>query len=146
MEAIEGKIAEICMKVVRDNLLERVYWNYIPQGEYAYDRTYELMDSVTVGNFHLGTTHATFEIYMDTDKINAYVTDRDRWNQHASVDPIDVSEYIPLWVEEGTDGSLFDREGAHYMEASHYELSGGQLAQALARELRKEGWNVIEVS
>jgi len=146
MEAIQNKIAEICMRVVRDKLLETVYHKYIPQGDLAYDRTYELMDSVTVGNFQMGYKYATFEIFMDTNKINPYSTGEGEWNQHADMGyEQDVSEYIPLWVEEGTEGSLWDREGAHYMEKSHYELEGS-LHQALARELRGEGWDVTLIS
>ncbi|WP_321132700.1 hypothetical protein [Virgibacillus sp. M23] len=84
---------------------------------------------------------------MDTDKINAYRTGDGEWNQHGDIQYIqDVSEYIPLWVEEGTSGSLWDRDGSHYMEASHYELSGGQLARALSDALRSKGWSVTQIS
>lgn len=144
VQAINGKITDICIRVVRDNLLERVYWEYAPNGNYSYDRTYELLDSVTVGNLKVGYKYATFEIFMDTDKINPYVTDGNGWNQHASVDPIDTSEYIPLWVEEGTSGSLWDRDGAFYMQQSHYELFS-RLHVVLAHELRKQGWKVTMI-
>lgn len=141
MDSVRNRIAQICMNVVRDSLMDRVYFNYVPQGETAYDRTYELLDSVTVSEPVIGSKYMYFEIYMDTSKINPYVTEDDEWNQHASVDPMDVSEMIPLWIEEGTDGGLWDREGAHYMEHSAMRLDG-TLHQAFARELRNQGWKV----
>lgn len=150
VNAVQSKVAEICYRVVRDNLIERVYWNYIPQGESSYDRTYELMDSITVGNVSIGTKNVYFEIFMDTDKIHPYETDSGEWNQHQSMgtNSYDTSEYIPMWVEEGTEGSLWDREGAHYMEQSWIELSSGSqsIVKALAKALKSEGWNVKSVN
>jgi hypothetical protein len=150
LEAIENKIIDICMKVAQKHIEERVYEAYTPQGDFAYDRTFELLNSVTVGNLNVGTKYVTFEIYMDTEKINPYVRNSfdgyHGWNAHADVYGIDVSEYIPLWIEEGTNGSLFDREGAHYMEQTHFELDSGKLARELANALRQQGWCVIEVS
>lgn len=143
LEAIEHRILEICVNTVRDYLMENVYWKYNPQGEYAYDRTFELLDAVTVGNFNVGTKFATFEVFMDSSKITANVTEDGKWNQHASFDPADVSEYIPLWIEEGTEGSLWDRDGAHYMYDSWVDLSGGRLAQELENALRSEGWEIV---
>lgn len=134
------------MDVVKDHVQRLVYDAYIPQGENHYDHTFELLNSVTVGEIKVGYKYMTFEIYMDTEKIGSYVTkSKKEWNQHASVDPVDVSEYIPLWIEEGTEGSLHDKEGVHYMEQSTIELDGGKLAQAFADRLRQKGWNVVRV-
>lgn len=141
LESIKGEITETCVNVVREQIMERVYRAYIPNGENSYDRTFELLDSVTVGNFKMGTKYAEFEIFMDTGKINPYVQEGDNWNQHASVNPIDVSEMIPLWIEEGTEGSLFDRQGAHYMEESKIDLDS-KIHRALAKALRSKGWDV----
>ncbi|KEK23941.1 hypothetical protein [Bacillus gaemokensis] len=141
-QSIQGTIADLCTKVVKEMVDKKVYQAYMPKGDYAYERTNELMNSVTIGNFKLGTKYATFEIYMDTEKIGAYETEEDNWNQHADVDyEEDVSDYIPMWVEEGTSGSLWDRNGAHYMEQSTTELDKS-LYQALAQELRRQGWEV----
>ncbi|HDR7263667.1 hypothetical protein [Bacillus sp. CH_203] len=141
-QSIQGTIADMCNKVVKEMVQKKVYDAYVPSGEYAYERTYELRDSVTIGNFKLGTKYATFEIYMDSEKINPEETDKDYWNQHADVNyEQDVSEYIPQWVEEGTSGSLWDRNGAHYMEQSAISLDNS-LYRELANELRKQGWDV----
>ncbi len=149
LEAIENKIVAICIDIVQKNIQEKVYDAYIPDGD-SYDRTFDLINSVTVGNLKIGTKYATFEIFMDTEKITPQIRngvhDYGGWNAHADMHSIDVSEYIPLWIEEGTSGSLWDREGAHYMQASHYELSGGQMAQELADRLRQQGWMITTVS
>lgn len=146
IESIDNKITDIAMEVVQQHLMRTVYDAYTPQGQYAYDRTFELLNSVTVGNVTVGYKFIHFEIYMDSEKIGSYVKESNaEWNQHASVDPMDVSEYIPLWVEEGTEGSLHDREGAHYMEASYLDLKG-DLAREFADRLRLQGWKVTHVS
>lgn len=148
MESIQTKLTDICIEVAKRHIQEKVYNRYQP-GEDSYDRTFELLNSVTVGNLNIGTKYATFEIYMDSEKINPYerngVHGYGGWNSHADVYGLDMSEYIPMWIEKGTSGSLHDREGAHYMEATHHELSGGKLAQALEDALRKEGWKIISV-
>ncbi|KDN90469.1 hypothetical protein MF621_004143 (plasmid) [Bacillus velezensis] len=141
LNSIKDKISEACVEIVRKNINDKVYKSYIPQGENSYDRTYELLDSVVVGNFKLGTKYAQFEIYMDSNRINPYVTSEGEWNKHVSFDPIDESEMIPLWIEEGTDGSLWDRDGAHYMEESSIQLDDS-LYKELARELKRNGWEV----
>lgn len=146
-EALEDDIAEAIIRVVEKYLQSNVYDAYIPQGEFAYDRTYELRNAVVMSPVKVGNKYAKFEVYMDSDLIDANVIDDNRkWNQHASVDPIDVSEYIPMWVEEGTNGSLWDREGAHYMADSYFDLSDGSLAKMLANELRSRGWKIINVN
>jgi hypothetical protein len=149
MTAIEGKVTAICMDVVQEYVRKNVYEAYIPQGDEAYDRTFDLLNSVTIGNLSIGYKYASFEIYMDTGKINPQIRNGTQgyggWNAHADVHSIDVSEYIPLWAEEGTSGSLHDREGAHYMEDAYFDLSGGELAVALANSLRSQGWNVVSV-
>ncbi|HDR8454035.1 TPA: hypothetical protein QC364_000834 [Bacillus cereus] len=144
MKAIVSELYTMCEKVVLDNLNKLVYEAYIPQGDWAYDRTMDLLNSVTVGNLEVGTKIASFEVYMDATKIHPHVTDDVAWNQHASIDPIDVSEFIPMWVEDGTHGSLWDREGAHYMEQSYVSLDSS-LTLELAKTLREHGWNVTEV-
>lgn len=144
MTSIQNKLFEICEEVVHDSLLKNVY-SYASSGNFPYDRTMDLFHSVTVDNLTIGTKYASFDVYMDSSKINAHITQPWEWNQHASVEEMDVSEYIPLWVEEGTEGSLWDREGAHYMEQAWIKLDD-DLAGALARALRSLGWEVIEVS
>lgn len=154
IEAVQGKITEICINVVKDYIQRNVYEAYVPDND-SYDRTFDLINSVTVGNISTGTKYVTFEIYMDTEKINPQIRTSSfnqegdgytGWNAHADVYDLDMSEYIPMWIEEGTEGSLWDREGAHYMYDSWVDLSGGDLARALADALRNQGWKITSVS
>lgn len=145
VNGIQGRVTDVCIKLARKNIQEKVYDAYIPSGENSYDRTYELLDAVTISNIQVGYKYVTFEIIMDSGKLNSNVKGDNQWNQHASVYPMDVTEYIPLWIEEGTTGSLWDREGAHYMEATYFELSGGLMARELGDALRAQGWNVISL-
>lgn len=144
--AIHSRLYSICMEVVQKQIYERVYRAYTPSdGEYGYERTFELLNSVDISDVTMGTKHARFEVYMNTDKINPY--GGKSWNQHMSTDGhnMDASDYIPLWVEEGTNNSLWDRNGAHYMQQSHFELGGGKLSRELERALRSEGWDVKKI-
>ncbi|EPC8410984.1 hypothetical protein CN553_12480 [Bacillus cereus] len=146
IDTIQNQITNICIKVVQENVKKNVYDTYMPKGEYAYDRTFELLNSVTIDNLKIGTKFATFEIIMDTDKINAYNRNGAfggvGWNAHADVSYTeDTSEYIPMWIEEGTSGSLWDRDGAHYMEKSYHKLDA-DIPKELAMALRREGWDV----
>jgi hypothetical protein len=150
-EAIQVRLTEIIIKVVDSFLHKNVYDKYTPSEDsmYSYDRTYELLNSITVSEPKMGHKQATFEVYMDTDKIEPNETVGDTWNQHADIKYTeDTSEYIPMWVEYGTQGSLWDRDPALYMYDSWVELSGGDnsLARHLAKALEAEGWNVIKVS
>lgn len=144
VQSINTELRKHCTKVVQEYLYETVYKTYVPKGEHSYDRTMELLNAVTVGEITVGTKYVTFEVYIDSEKIQPSITsDPSDWNQHASVYPTDVSEYIPMWVEEGTTGSLWDRDGAHYMEQAYLQLNQGDLARALAESLKSMGWNVI---
>lgn len=146
IRAVEDRLMQICIDVVKNHIQKNVYEAYIPQGDYAYDRTFDLYNAVTLTNMVMGTKYLTFDVQMDSDKINPQIREGDSWNAHASVEGMDVSEYIPLWIEEGTSGSLWDREGAHYMESAYVDLSGGKLAQELVVALRRQGWEVKRIS
>lgn len=139
--AVYARVSQICMDIVRNNIMDRVYNAYVPSGMNAYDRTYELLECVTIGDPIVGNRYLTFEIFMDSSKIDPYATANGEWNQHQSVENIDESDMIPLWIEKGTEGSLWDREGAHYMEQSAMQIDS-TLHKVLARELRGQGWKV----
>lgn len=144
LEAFEHKVTQVVINTIRDNILKRVYFAYTPQGDFAYERTYELLDAISITGFTAGTKHITLEISMDASKISSYVTAGYSWNQHADIWGNDVSEYIPLWIEEGTEGSLWDRSGSYYMANSYNELTReSRVTKVLAEALRREGWNVV---
>jgi len=143
-KAITEKIFNICANVVRKNIEDKVYKAYVPHGDFPYQRTFELLNSVSVGNLKIRNKSVSFDVYMDTSKIHPYpqkIGGRG-WNAHADVYFNDVSDFIPLWIEEGTEGSLWDRSGAHYMESSKYEIED-ILPLELVKSLKSKGWKVV---
>lgn len=134
-----SKIEILVKETVDKYIHENVYSAYTPN---SYVRTHEFEKAVIIGEEILTDEGYTFEVYIDSSRLNSVMGGVDEWGQHASVHGADVTEYIPLWLEEGTRGSLWDRNGAYYMQDSHIELSGGKLAQALAKGLRAQGYMV----
>ena len=99
-------------------LLEERLYDFEPV---MYERTYELLNSITqseVVKLSNGTYYV--EIYYDTDKIRAYPRENDglsyKWGQHTSFDGEDVSEFIPLWIEKGTNNPYYSHKGTDSME------------------------------
>ncbi len=142
---IRERLYEICVQVVQENVQKKVYDSYTPQGDYPYQRTFELLNSVDISEVKVGSKYAEFEVYMNTDLINAYQTSENEWNQHADVYGLDMSQYIPKWIEEGTGGGLFPRGGSYYMSDSFVDLTDGRLGKSLGGHLRSEGWNVVSM-
>lgn len=148
MDALESVLSKTAKRVVEDNVQKYVYDAYTPQGLFPYERTNELLQSVTIDNLRIGTKRASFEVFMDSAKIHPYSNDEGGWSQHESMTTgDDVSDYIPMWVEDGTKPSLWKhpfpagRPARHYMEKSKLELHLKMFNQ-LASELRKQGWDV----
>lgn len=140
----ESAIKHTVKKVIENNIYKRVYQSYTPT---SYVRTGDLLGSVRITGESIGNTIYTFEVFMDSSLIDSNITSSGEWNQHASMPQggqvYDTSDYIPMWIEYGTEGSLWDRQGAYYMEHSHFDLDGGKLSQQLRRELSASGFKVI---
>lgn len=128
-----GKIAEIKL---HNMVMDRLYNSYNP---IQYDRNHNFLDSITLVPI-LNKNGITVMLHYDTDKIHASMV-KDNWNRHMDVNGNDVSEYIPMWLEFGTEGSLWDREGIYSMiEVEVYMISNYK--RILYQELKKQGLNV----
>ena len=140
-----SNIEEVVMRVVRRYIDENVYQAYTPSGLDAYDRTYELLSAVEVMQRSTGSTHHRFEVAINPMQLefdNTRSLDG-QWNAHASMPPTsnDVRELIPLWIEEGTSGSLWDRDGAYFNWDAWQDLGNGTLVRALLKELQRAGYD-----
>lgn len=101
-------------------LKERLYDAYDPK---MYDRTFELLNSISHSEI-IKLNNGTYfiEIYYDTDKIRSYPRERGdfgqyvAWGRHTSFKDEDVSEWIPLWIEEGTKNKYYSHKGTHSVE------------------------------
>lgn len=94
--------AEDVEQMVRDYLMETLY----STSPSEYERTYELVNSVTHTNVEQVGDVFYVKIYYDTDKIKPHILEH-KWNQHATFWGVDMSEYLPLWIEKGTEGNPY---------------------------------------
>lgn len=99
-------------------LEERLYDSYNPK---LYERTYELLDSISHSEIIKSNNSYYVEIFYDTDKIRSYPRQQNgltyMWGQHTSFSGEDVSMWIPKWIEEGTpNNKYYQHSGTHSME------------------------------
>jgi hypothetical protein len=142
------KIGEEVKNVLRNNV--RVLWyerngmNWTPQD---YERTWQLIDSISVSKaIKLGNKYQV-EVYYDTDKIvPMYGTEDKPWTRHMSItDFSDVSEAIPFWVEEGNNNSpIYSYEGVYPVKTTIEDLKSDDYIKTRLKELLEmQGYRVI---
>lgn len=145
----KSEIELIVKKVLRDYIQDNVYNSYMPSGMYAYDRTYELLSAIDIVEVKTGTKSHSFEVIVNPNLLtsNGSLSDEGKWNQHASMPQgglvYDTTEYIPMWIEYGTEGSLWDRDGAHFARDAYIDLNGGTLVRALEKALKNAGYKIV---
>jgi hypothetical protein len=138
------KIGEEIKGVLRNNV--RLLWyerDFTPQ---YYTRTYELIDSITCRKAKktaIGTYEV--EIYFDTDKINPYPSENGEWSKHESItDGSNVSQYIPQYIEEGQNSSIYSYEGVHPVrETVDWEKDDRYLKNRMKELLEDKGFICI---
>lgn len=133
-------ILDKIVEVLRDFTKVNVYQKYSPK---EYDRTFELINSISKRNFKkIGKNMYVAEVFFDDKKIRARESDG-FWNFHMSVDNIDISASLPFWIEFGTNGSLWDRDGAFMVkETERFLQKTNKLNSLLRQELIKKGFKV----
>lgn len=105
-------IAEDVREEVYEEVSDKLLNNHSGgNGYYAYQHTFEVLESICEPKVKYVNNTVEVEIYYDTDKIQPHYVDNSFWNQHMSITGEDVSEILPLWLEEGTTGGLYPREG-----------------------------------
>jgi hypothetical protein len=120
---------------LRNNV--RVLWyerSYTPK---FYERTFELIESITCSKAKkIGNGEYQVKIYFDTDKINPYSGENGMWSQHQSItNGADVSSFIPLWIEEGQNSSIFSYEGVHPVRITKEEIKEDDYIKTRLKEL-----------
>lgn len=138
-----GSILDDIVEILRDFTKINVYQKYSPT---EYDRTFELIDSISKRNFkQISKNKYQAEIFFDDKKIKARRSDG-MWNFHMSIDGIDISASLPFWIEEGTNGSLWDRDGAYMVrETERFLKKTNKLNVLLRKELLRKGFKVVYV-
>jgi hypothetical protein len=142
------KVGEEVKGVLRNNV--RVLWyerngmNWSPQD---YERSWQLINSITCKQAIKKGNKYQVEIFFDTDKIlPTYGTDDKPWTRHMSVvDYSDVSEAIPLWIEEGNNNSsIYSYEGVYPVKTTVDDLKDDNYIKERLKELLEmQGYKVI---
>ena len=109
--------ADVVLNMVKKFIWENMYEAYSPN---YYMRTYEFVNSISIKI----KDNKTVEIYYDVKKIHAYEDNNNFWNQHMGWnkkkdghETYDTSTMIPIWIERGTTGSMWDREPLGAMQS-----------------------------
>ena len=115
------EVAKVVEGEIKDYVMKNLYNKHSPT---HYTRTYDYINSLTVKKAKSVNNGHVVEIFFDTSKITPRSPDgADRWSRHSSITSYyggasgdDVSDMIPIWMEYGTSGSLWDRDGIYSME------------------------------
>lgn len=129
-------------EIIKNYIIERLYNTYTPS---SYTRTYDYINSLTVDKVEFTDDGYQVFIYFDTKKIRPLPPDEvGRWSRHQSItDGTDVSDLIPYFIEYGTHGSLWDREGIYAIENIEKELLQTKLhLKKIVSILQSRGFNV----
>jgi hypothetical protein len=140
-----GLVAEDIRKIISEYVDKEVYQAHKP---FEYTRTYELLNSLDISDIKINGNTYSFDIFFNPDKIGMYDTG-DKWNQHKSVygyetwHGLDINELIPWFIENGTEGSLWDRDGIHSMEYIKERLEKtNEHLKKIVKVLKAKGYDV----
>lgn len=133
--------------MMRDYVIQALYNDYEPQD---YLRSMNYVNSLTVKKvFKNATGELETEIFFDPEKIHSREMVGEYWNQHMSVNGDSswggrpISEWIPIWMEHGVSGSLWDREGIEVVDTIMKQLKNDrEFRKLMMNELRRRGFNV----
>lgn len=131
-------------KMIKKYVMDKLYNSYTPTD---YIRSYDYLESLTVTKVtknSLGELET--KIFFDPNKIHSRETEGSYWNQHMSIngdttwEGKPISEWIPVFIEYGTKGSLWDRKGIHVVDNIMKELDrDGKYKKFMASELKRMG-------
>lgn len=142
---VKASLREVGMEVeqiIKDYIMKELYNSYSPT---SYTRTYDFVNSLRVGKVIPDGDGYSVKLYFDTDAIYPRDADgSDRWSSHQNItDGTDVSNLIPLFLEEGVSGSLWDRDGIYSMWHTKTELEQSKKhVKKLMDILKSKGFNV----
>ena len=122
-----------------DTVNDRMYEAWTPD---RYSRTLELLNSISTTNVAKVYGRYIVKIYYDTTKIHPYMVDG-QWNKHADFYGNDVSEYIPLWIEYGTENNKhYEHDGISAIE-DVFEWISTEYNRLFASALKTTGMNSV---
>lgn len=133
-------------QIIKDYIMEHLYNAYTPSD---YSRTYDFINSLSVKKVQQSNNGYIVELFFDTNRIISYEVEDRYWNQHMNIDGSDtwngekINEWIPIWLEKGVSGSLWDRDGIDSMKNVKNELEAtGKHIKMIVDILKKKGFKV----
>lgn len=139
-------VALLVEKEMKEYIMKKLYQSYNPK---EYHRSYDYINSLTVGKVVQVGTSFNVEVYFDPKKIKQEEVHDSAWNRHMSVDGntewngTPINELIPYFIEYGTNGSLWDREGINVTTETIRELEDTKKhLEVIKNVLKQRGINV----
>lgn len=124
--ALEKSSVEV-EKRLRKYIQKEWYDSYKPE---YYERTYQFINSITRTKVVNNRGRMSIAVYFDNDKIRASRSNKGLWNQHMSINGIDVSDAIVSWIEYGNN--------PNNKPAAIYSYEGIGMIQHMVDWLEKE--------
>jgi hypothetical protein len=112
----------------------------------SYDRTFELLESITLSPTSIKGNQFSVRIYYDTDKMNTYDSENGMLSKHKShISGEDSRVMLPYWIEEGTSGSpIYNMPRTNVVgDLKDRLIDDKALLQHFESALKKRGYDVI---
>lgn len=143
IEYVMNLTAQASLQYMAEMTAERLY-DYTVTDFYGqrspthYDRTFELLDSITIS----AQGGLSQEVFFDTKKIHGHFPAKRMWAQHRSMPTtsapsMNMSEAIPYWAEEGNEGGIYEYDAGHMMQSTLDDIN--DIFDSLSSELRDKG-------
>lgn len=142
IEIVANQLGEIVEKELIFWLKETVY----KDSPFEYHRTFELLNSITIGDLKKDKNKISCSVYFDSSKINQTLA-TNSWNHHMSVfgykedkkynEPI--NEMIPYYLNYGTDSPIYSHDEHLFLEKTIESLNDGKLRKKMIEYLSEKG-------
>jgi hypothetical protein len=142
LDVLRKEVAEKVKEILYDSVDKLLYDEQDP---YYYHRTYDLINSITIGEVKkIGKNEHEIEIYFDSRKIIPREDTTSRWNQHMSSDGYNTQENtnIAYWMNYGHKG-LYTQEPLLFVENAKEILeNNNMLLNYFKKALKAKGFTV----
>ena len=138
-EIVLGEVRATAQEILTD-ILTRMY----PPGYSSiyYFRTGEIADCVDIKNIVKLGDSVSFEVYLNSDRLNAYEIEGNMLNAHMDIHGNDFREGLPFVLDQGSSGSpIYNHPGRHFMVTAE-GIMDNKLSKILASGLRARGFKV----
>lgn len=139
-------VGDTVKRVLIDSINRMWYSRSNPE---YYQRTMDVLNSITVENVSVNKNQYNARIYFDEDKINM-VEVPGGWNQHMSLNKDtsyegqSIAEWTVFWMEFGQNSPVYSYEGGGHITATR-EYAEGEAVYLIEEALQKVGIRCIVI-